>query len=600
LVVAAVLLVPLGALGALALLQVARAAPLATAARTSLISARDATNDGQLDQARTHLASASTAAGAADSHLRSIAPRLLGQIPIAGRPVRSAEMLVRATAQASSAAHDALDVFPEHSPWAGGALNVASLVKMRQGAVRADAGLTGALRLARRSPGWPLPGSVSRARRELIGQLSKQGSTVTSARRVLDVLPEIVGANGHRRYFVAFQNPTEMRGTGGFWGSHAFLDADDGRMDLGGFGRPARDLNQFATTRGPAWYEARYGSLGGSHDWRQLSMAPDFPTVAGLAERNLAGATGIGPVDGVIAIDPVGLAALLRLTGPVTVVGWPERIDADNVVRITLHDVYRAFAGDTDQRVDFLTEVAQATWAALKRTDIPMRPNALRGLGDAVAAHRFIFHMTSSAEQHAIASVDADGALKGTDTFGLVTQNTAPSKMDYWLERRVSLTFRLRDDESADVTGTVVVRNGGNGAGEPAYIAGPNGDNPLVPAGWNQQSVSLYAPNRVTDDARDGDVPVGAEEEPGFVTASTYLDIAPLSEAVMRTHFRVASIWDAKSRTMRVKFRRQPSIAPDNLRFEVVPPRGWSIVGHSIMRVALDRDVVMTFKLSHN
>jgi hypothetical protein len=329
-------------------------------------------------------------------------------------------------------------------------------------------------------------------------------------------------------------------------------------------------------------------------------MAPDFPTVAHIAEHDLAGATGVGPVDGVIAMDPLGLAALLRLTGPVTVAGWPERIDADNVVRITLHDVYRVFDANQEERVDFLTEVAQATWAALKRADIPMRPNALRGLGDAVAARRFIFHMTNSPEQHAIASVDADGALKGTDTFGLVTQNTAPSKMDYWLERRVSLTFRLREDESADVAGTVVVRNAGNGAGEPAYIAGPNGDHPLVPAGWNQQSVSLYAPNRVTDHAREGDVPVGVEEEPGFVKASTYLDIPPLSEAVMRTHFRVASIWDAKSGTMRVKFRRQPSIAPDNLRFEVVPPRSWHVVGRSVVRVAVDRDLVMTFELSRN
>jgi hypothetical protein len=322
-----------------------------------------------------------------------------------------------------------------------------------------------------------------------------------------------------------------------------------------------------------------------------------------MAEGNLASAPGLGPVDGVVAVDPVGLAALLRLTGPVSVAGWPELIDADNVVRITLHDAYTAFDNDQPRRIDFLTDVAQATWARLRQTAIPMRPDVLRGLGDAIASRRFIFHMTRRIEQQAIASVNADGALKGSDTFALVTQNTAPNKMDYWLKRSVGLTFRLRENGSAAVSASVVLRNGGTVASEPTYVAGPFDER--FKAGWEQQFVSLYVPRRAVDRGRGDDVPVGAEEEPGFKTASTSLDIAPLEEERLRTHFAIPSIWDAKSGDMRIKFRRQPTLAPDRLRVEVVAPDGWHIVGENgrrttraIFRSRADRDIDISFKLA--
>ncbi|QXC61272.1 DUF4012 domain-containing protein [Aquihabitans sp. G128] len=47
------------------------------------------------------------------------------------------------------------------------------------------------------------------------------------------VVPDLLGRRGPRRYLVAFLQPAELR-AGGFGGSYAELEADDGDVELCG------------------------------------------------------------------------------------------------------------------------------------------------------------------------------------------------------------------------------------------------------------------------------------------------------------------------------------------------------------------------------
>ena len=67
---------------------------------------------------------------------------------------------------------------------------------------------------------------------ELDDELERAGSDATTAAEVLRVAPDLLGANGPRRYFVAFVTPAEQRGGGGFIGQFAELTATDGRVRL--------------------------------------------------------------------------------------------------------------------------------------------------------------------------------------------------------------------------------------------------------------------------------------------------------------------------------------------------------------------------------
>ena len=91
-------------------------------------------------------------------------------------------------------------------------------------------------------------------------------------------------------------------------------------------------------------------------------MSPDVLTVDAV-EAAVLPQSGVGPIDGIVTIDPVGLASVLKITGPVTVPSWPEPITADNVVAITLHDEYIRFANNETARGNFLGDVAKAVQA---------------------------------------------------------------------------------------------------------------------------------------------------------------------------------------------------------------------------------------------
>ena len=80
-----------------------------------------------------------------------------------------------------------------------------------------------------------------------------------------------------------------------------------------------------------------------------MNLSPDFPSVAEVLET-LAPQAGLPRVDGVLSVDPAGLAALLQLTGPVTVPDWPVPIDSGNVVNVTLARRVRPVRGDAGPR----------------------------------------------------------------------------------------------------------------------------------------------------------------------------------------------------------------------------------------------------------
>src|SRR6202022_2038871 len=145
---------------------------------------------------------------------------------------------------------------------------------------------------------------------------------------------------------VAFQNNAETRATGGFIGSWAILGADNGHVDLGSVERSATLLpsspSEPRTLKASKDFLLRYASFHPERDLRVVNLSPDVPTDAKLVAE-MARQTIVGPVDGVVAIDPVGLADVMQLTGPVDVPPWPTPITADNVAQVTMRDAYVFF-----------------------------------------------------------------------------------------------------------------------------------------------------------------------------------------------------------------------------------------------------------------
>jgi hypothetical protein len=174
-------------------------------------------------------------------------------------------------------------------------------------------------------------------------------------------------------------------------------------------------------------------------------------------------------VDGVIAVDPTVLAYFLTATGPVPLKGGGA-LSAANVVALTEKDQYALFA-DNQQRKDF--EVAVLRAAARKLTSGAGTPRALLdAAARASAEQRLLAWSTDPYVESRLTETRYGGALPtgGTRPFsGVIVNNAAAGKLDYYLHRSVSYS-RTGCGARRDVVVKITLTNNAPPTGLPPYV----------------------------------------------------------------------------------------------------------------------------------
>lgn len=418
--------------------------------------------------------------------------------------------------------------------------------------------------------------------------------------------PSVLGGHGVRRYFLAVQNPAELRATGGFIGSWGILTAENGKVDLE-FIKRVGELNRGGdgnrTITGPKEYLDRYAQFEPESTWQNVNMSPDFPVV-GQVISELYPQSGGEQVDGVLAVDPDGLAALLQLTGPVSVEGWPVPINAENVVDVTLRDAYEAFAR-TPERADFLGDVAEKAFDLATTGDLG-KPAAIADVfGPASREGHLSLYFRRPKEQAIATILNADGAAPRSraDSLMVVTQNAGANKIDYYLRRHVRYSLNVDPDpanDQAHVQGRIEVQleNTAPASGLPHSVIGPSeGLEDRFVAGENYAYLSVYTPFQITDVSLDG-VPttVEASRELGGNVFSAWLSIPSRVTAslVLEVEGYVPLEDDG---SYALELGRQPFLAADDVTVDLSVTPGWAIAGADNLAKTGDRTASATFAL---
>ena len=445
---------------------------------------------------------------------------------------------------------------------------------------------------------WLLP-FVRRQVDDLGGRLHTALGDVETAADAARLAPAILGADAPRRYFLAVQNNAEARGTGGLIGNFGEVVLEGGAIRVERFGRVGELTdggNPDRALKAPAEYRSRYGRFGPARWWQNVNMSPDFPTVAAVI-ADLYPQSGGRPVDGVISIDPPGLAALLELTGPVKVSGWPRPIDADNVVDVTLREAYDAFA--KAQRIDFLGDVAARITESLTKADLGDPSHVARTLGEAVRQRHLMVYLASPEEQHLIDRLGLSGEVprRRADSLMLVTQNAAANKIDYYLRRQLHYAVTLTPDgATARVAGRldVTLENAAPSSGLVPYVIGPSSRR--FQPGENFTYLSMYGRTTLSRPRLDGR-PEAFESarELGHNVYSKFFSIP--SKSVRRVSFDVdGSVALDPRGWYTLQLVRQPLIAEDQVEVTVQLSEGWVVAEAEGMEAA-GRRARAAFKL---
>ena len=419
----------------------------------------------------------------ADRRLRS-AHRRLGSpalapvrlLPVVGRQLRSLSALSRAAAKVAGAGATGVTRARGVVDRAAGAGADKAAVARELADVAADT--LDRLDGLDLGPSHGLFGPLARARAELDEKLTVVRTGLRRSAAGGRALAALLG--GPRRYLLLAANNSEMRA-----GSGMFLQI--GELETGGGGLRLGNVDTVTELDVPAGsvplegdLRDRWGWLHPNEDWRQLMLSPRFDVQAPLAARMWAAAGG-QPVDGVLVLDPVALAGMLRATGPVESDG--QTVDADSVVQELLHDQYLRYTEEErERRREGLGLLARAAFAALEQGGWSMADLA-RGLLPAVDGRHVLAWSSRPEEQADWAAAGVDGAL-GPNSLLLAFSNRSANKLDYFQrvdsdlrvtatagESLVTLKVTLHNTVPTGEPSYVAADNEGTGAGEGAYLA---------------------------------------------------------------------------------------------------------------------------------
>ena len=299
-----------------------------------------------------------------------------------------------------------------------GAVDLAAMQAMAGPASVISGDLTAANRQLRGLESAWLIGPVQAPFARVRQELQQSSSNASLAVQAVGVLPDMLGAVGQRNYFVAFMTPSESRGLDGFIGSFGLLSADGGHVTLTQSGPIGVLQNALppggATLTGPIDYLARYGAFQPGVFPQDATYSPDLPSVSSVLAQLYSRAGG-PPIDGVLAIDPYGLAALLKFTGPIDVPGLPMPLTSANAAQELLTQQYVTFdAGATPQdaaRHDLLQSSLQVAFQKLVTGSLPGPRSLAQHLAAPAAQGRIEFWSLRPSEQPLLRRLGVDGSF---------------------------------------------------------------------------------------------------------------------------------------------------------------------------------------------
>lgn len=575
--------------------------------RDLILASEQSLRDQDPASARRLLAEARTAFRSADDRVSGGLAVPANHTPVLGRHLEVASGLARAgelIAEAGIEATHALDERPAQG-WRGsdGRIAVEALARASDHVDRAVISLDRAREVLEATPERFLVPQVGGQRTETLARLDEAAAGIEGAAAGLGAAPELLGADRSKRYYLTFSNLAELRGTGGLLGFYVVLEIDDGHLRLTELdGRAQDDFPEPATRdpQAPDWYLDAYGRYQPFEIWQNLNVTTDFPTVGDLLLQSVP--QSLHPLDGVIQLDPIVLAELLSVAGPVSVEGWPEPLTSENLSAVTQHEAYVRYEGDREARVAFLDDVVGVVFDHIL-SSIELSDDLVTTLGGAVAGGHIQMYAADAGLQEALREAGlargVDRASEASDVLGFVTQNGSGNKVDWFLRREVAYEVALdptRREARGRLSATLSATHPASGL--PDYVIAPG--TPGVPEAVNRVLLMLLrAPEDVQEEllVSGEHLQTSRDHEEDLVAYQTAVDLGPGESKEVTGRFTTELSCERRRCAYRLHVLRQPVAHTDRYRIDITVPAGWEVEGDRRFEGPLTEDLVFEVEL---
>ncbi len=309
-----------------------------------------------------------------------------------------------------------------------------------------------------------------KAQNELPGNLAQKLESVsyflTLFENTADALPKILGFEGEQKYLILFQNNMELRPGGGFIGSYGILDIDQGKVGK----LEVHDVydadGRMKTHIEPPFGLRRYGGV--SHGFlRDASFEVDFTNTAAAAARILNLETG-EKVQGVIAVDTNFVKNILSAIGPVEVVDYKEKVDAENFYILTQKHAEDNFFPGSTQKKDFLRALLNSMLTQVSENKDIAYFNLLKSAEKSARERHLLFAFSDPQVQRVFTVNNLSGNLLDKrvaedntvlDSLSVIDANIGGNKANYYLKRNILQSVIINAGGGIEETAVVTYEN---------------------------------------------------------------------------------------------------------------------------------------------
>ncbi len=251
---------------------------------------------------------------------------------------------------------------------------------------------------------------------------------------------EVFGGQGLRRYLLVFQNPAELRPTGGFMGSFALLDIKDGEIvnidiPAGGSYDLQGQLTEYVVPPSPLLLSNK------RWEFQDANWFPDFPASAKKMlwfyrhSRNIT-------ADGVIAINADVLNRLLSIIGPVSEQNRGVVIDKENALATIQNIVEYGPEKKDNKPKQILSDLAPIFISNFKKMKAQAILPMLTNLQEALQQKEIQSYFTDDGAEDTIKEFGWSGEVlntnPGQDYLFVVNTNIQGQKSDAKIKQTIS------------------------------------------------------------------------------------------------------------------------------------------------------------------
>jgi len=398
-----------------------------------------------------------------------------------------------------------------------------------------------------------LPKDIQEDVQKLKEQMPLVSKTLSYIDSASQVLLEILGGNGQRKYLFIFQNNREIRATGGFIGSYAVLDFKGGKvkeLKVDGIYNPSFWLKENIIPPEPFWATVERWEI------QDANWFADFPLSAQKISWFYEKCGGPS-VDGVITMTPDVISEILGLTGPISLPEYDTVIDKANFFLETQKQVELKYDEKENRPKKFIADLTPELFNKLTILPPDKSWQVFEILNQALTRKDILLHFYNSEIQNKIRTLGWDGRVKRTqgDYLSVINSNIGGKKSDAYIKEQVLHEIEVKQDGSIIDTVIITRRNTGEDIWPNAInknymrVFVPRGSELIYSAGFTERRYKDYDRNNFIKDPdlaeifdyamKDENSQTDIFEESGYTVFGGWVNTAPKRESEVTLRYKL-------------------------------------------------------------